>query len=123
MMPLLVAFLFVADEPALPAREASQHVGQRRTVELVVRAAKDDAPRKVYYLDSEADFRDPANFAVVIAYDDMAAFRAVGIADPAAYFRGKTIRATGTITRDKSNDDGLEIRIKEPTAIRIVEAR
>lgn len=114
-----------SDDPTdavVPSREASRHVGERRTVELVVRATKDETSRKVYYLDSEADYRDPANFAVVIDHADLPAFRAAGIADPIAHFKGKTIRVTGTIARDKTNGDGLEIRAREPGAIRVVKA-
>jgi hypothetical protein len=112
------------DEPSdtvVPSREAARHVGERCTVELVVRATKDETKGKVYYLDSEADYRDPANFAVVIDYADLPAFRAAGVADPIAHYKGKTIRVTGTIARDKTNGDGLEIRARDPVSIRVVE--
>lgn len=123
MIVLLLSILSLAPDepkPPIPARESSQHVGERCTVEMHVRATKDETSRKLYYLDSEADFRDPVNLAVVIDYENLPAFRKAGIPDPIAHYKGKKIHVTGKITRNKSNSDGLEIQVREPGEIRIV---
>ena len=51
------------------APEAKNHIDERCTVEMTVRSSKNAAPRREYYLDSEEDFHDEKNFAVVISYD------------------------------------------------------
>src|SRR4051794_28641481 len=74
------------DEPrVIPAAEAKEHVGERCTVEMTVRVSKNAAKRRTYFLDSEQDFRDPKNFAVVIGYDDAEKFKRAGIDDPSEH--------------------------------------
>jgi hypothetical protein len=89
--------LAAGDRPLTPA-EARRKVGEKVTVEMTVRAAKDRLEKRgEIYLDSEADFRDAKNFAVVITKAGAASLKAAGIDNPAEHFRGKTIRATGTV--------------------------
>src|SRR5262249_38059272 len=74
-----------ADEPkVIEAAEARKHVDETCTVSMTVRSSKNAAPRREYYLDSEPDFRDERNLAVVISYDHADRFREAGIDDPAA---------------------------------------
>jgi len=86
-----------ADKPLSPI-EARKRVGETITVEMVVRASKNRLEKhKEIYLDSELNFRDKKNFAIVINSEGAAKFKAAGVEEPAGYFKGKTIRATGEI--------------------------
>lgn len=56
-------------EPLTPM-EAQKEAGKKVTVEMVVKAAKDRLEKRgEIYLDSETDFKDEKNFAVVITRD------------------------------------------------------
>src|SRR5262245_25519521 len=98
---LLVLGFAVADEPKakpLSPVEARKKVGEKITVEMTVQAAKDRLEnRGEIYLDSELNFRDDKNFAVVITRTGAAKLKEAGIADPAEHFRDKKIRATGVV--------------------------
>ena len=95
----LFGCLAVADDNALSPGEARKKVGESITVEMTVQAAKDRmAKRGEIYLDTEMDFRDPKNFAVVITKAGAASLRNAGINAPAEHFRGKKIRAAGLVT-------------------------
>ena len=101
---LVVGFLslpaFAADErkPLGPV-EARKQAGKEITVKMEVKAAKDRLEKRgEIYLDSEEDFKDEKNFAVVITKKGAASLRNAGIAAPADHFKGKTITARGTVT-------------------------
>jgi hypothetical protein len=107
------------DKPLAPA-EAAKQVGRKVTVEITVRATKNALEhRSVIFLDSEADFRDPKNFAVVIPKAALDKFQAAGVADPVAYYKGKTIRATGTVSQDEKKKP--QIIVEDPKQVRVVE--
>jgi hypothetical protein len=101
-----------ADEKAAPpltSEEAGKHVGEKVTVEMVVRASKDRLEkRKEIYLDSTTDHHDPKNLAVVITVAGAASLKAAGVAKPAEHYKDKTIRATGTVSL-KENEPRIEI--------------
>jgi hypothetical protein len=103
----------------IPAAQAKDHIDERCTVGMTVRASKNAAKRRTYFLDSEEDFRDPMNFAVLISYDDAEKFKQAGIDDPAEHYRGKTIRVTGKIIAE---DDQVRIHVSAPEQIQPVEA-
>ena len=85
---------YADDRPMAPVA-ARKRVGETITVEMTVQAAKDRLEnRGEIYLDGEPDFRDEKNFAVVITKTGAAKLKEVGIDDPAAHFKDKTIRAT-----------------------------
>jgi DNA/RNA endonuclease YhcR with UshA esterase domain len=107
-----------APERVVPAAEARAKIGQECTVEMVVKASKNASKRRMYFLDSEEDFHDDKNFAVVISYDDAAKFLAAGIDDPAEHYKGKTIRVTGKVIHE---DDQVRIRVDDPKQIKLVE--
>jgi DNA/RNA endonuclease YhcR with UshA esterase domain len=122
MILLIVLAGLAADEdkPLTPV-EARKKVGEKITVEMAVRTAKDRLEKRgEIYLDAEEDFRDPKNFAVVITRGGAAKLKEAGIGDPAAHFRGKTIRATGTVTEV---DRVPRIDIDEAKQIRVVDKR
>lgn len=111
-----------ADERTVPKaiapEEAGRHVGEKAAVEMVIRASKDRLEkRKEIYLDSTTDHRDPKNLAAVITVTGAARLKAAGIADPAAYFKGKTVRVTGTVTL---KDKEPRIEINAADQIRLV---
>jgi DNA/RNA endonuclease YhcR with UshA esterase domain len=109
-----------ADEtkPLAPA-EAIKKVNEKVTVEMVVKASKNRLEKRgEIYLDSEQDFRDEKNLAIVITKTAAPRFKEAGIADPAAHFKGKTIRVQGTVIL---KDDRPRIEVDEPKQIRIVE--
>jgi hypothetical protein len=110
-------------DPLTPA-EARKKVGQKITVRMAVRAAKDRLEKRgEIYLDSEPDFRDKKNFAVVITRAGAASLKAAGIDSPAEHFKGKTVLATGTVKEvDKvpriEIDDARQVRIASEDAKR-----
>ena len=100
-LPLLFLASFLvtgasADDEKTPvvvkAADARNHIDERCTVELTVRSSKNAAPRREYYLDSEEDFHDEKNFAVVISYDHADLFKKAGIDDAAEHYKGKSLR-------------------------------
>lgn len=99
--------------------EARKQLGKEVTVKMEVKAAKDRLEKRgEIYLDSEEDFKDEKNFAVVITRKGAASLKDAGIADPAAYFKGRTIRATGTV---KQVDGVPRIEIEDAKQIAIAE--
>ena len=101
------------------APEAKNHIDAHCTVEMTVRSTKDAAPRREYYLDSEEDFHDEKNFAVVISYDHADLFKKAGIDDPSEHYKGKKLRVTGKVIRE---NDQVRIRVEDPKQIKIVDA-
>ncbi len=111
-----------ADDAAIiPAREAAKHIGETGIVRLTVKSSVDEKPRQLYFLDSEADYKDPANMAIVILYKDMAGFKKLGIDDPAKYYKGKTIRVRGRLRKiaDGPDKGQIQVHVSTPTAIEV----
>ncbi len=116
-----IAGAFADDEkpPKLvAAADAKSHIDERCTVEMKVRASKNAGPRREYYLDSEEDFHDVKNFAVVISYDHAEKFKKAGIDNPADYYMGKKLRVTGKVIAE---NDQVQIRADDPAQIKIVD--
>jgi hypothetical protein len=107
-----------ATKEVIPADRAREHIKEKCTVELTVKASKNAVPRKTYFLDSEEDFHDEKNVAILISYDHAARFQEAGIDDPAEHYKGKTIRVTGTVLEE---NDNIRIRVDDPKQITIVE--
>jgi DNA/RNA endonuclease YhcR with UshA esterase domain len=108
-------------EKALSPVEARQQIGKNITVQMEVRAAKDRLEKRgEIYLDSEENFRDEKDFAVVITRKGAASLKDAGIDNPADHFKGKRIRAKGTV---KEVDGVPRIEIDEAKQIRIVELK
>ena len=119
---LLAVHPFLADDPAekpLSPTEARKRVGETITLQMFVKASKNRLEKhREIYLDSETDYKDEKNMAVVINEAGAARFKKAGVAEPASHFKGKTIRVTGTVTLDR---DRPRIVVSNPTQIRIVE--
>ncbi len=79
--------------------EARKQAGKQITVKMEVKSSKNALEKRgEIYLDSEENFRDEKNFAVVITKKGAKSLKAAGIDDPAGHFRGKTIQAKGKVT-------------------------
>jgi hypothetical protein len=116
-VPFLASGSAGDDKPLAPV-EARKKVGEKITVELTVRAAKDRLTKRgEIYLDAKIDFRDEKNFAVVITRDGAASLERAGINNPAEHCKDKKIRALGVV---KEVDKVPRIEIQEAGQIRIV---
>jgi hypothetical protein len=114
-------FVMAEEAKTLTPVEARKKVGLKITVEMTVQAAKDRLEQRgEIYLDSELDFRDEKNFAVVITKTGAASLKQAGIDDPAGHFKGKRIRATGRV---KEVDRIPRIEIDDAKQITIVETK
>ena len=117
----LLSTIALGDDPkVIPADKAKDHLDKACVVEMTVRSSKNAEPRKEHYLDSEADFHDPKNAVVVIAYEHLDAFKKAGIDDPSTYYLNKTIRVAGTPRKEGQQ---VRMRIDDPKHITIVEPR
>lgn len=106
------------DKPLTPV-EARKKVGSKITVQMEVKAAKDRLEKRgEIYLDSEENFKDEKNFAVVITKKGAASLKDTGITDPAEHLRGKMIRATGTV---KEVDGVPRLEISQTDQIKLIE--
>ena|SRR6266481_6168470 len=106
------------DAPAaITPAEAAKKVNEKVTVELTVNSTGGRGKR--VFLNSEKNFRDGKNFTILL---DLAKagdkFKEAKIDDPAKYYSGKTIRATGTVTEYQNRP---EIVVTDPEQIKIVE--
>lgn len=107
-----------AEEKPLSPIEARKRVHDRITLQMFVKAAKNRLEkRKEIYLDSETDFKDAKNMAVVINAEGAARFKKAGIDEPASHFKGKTIRVTGIVTLDEGRP---RIVVSDPAQIHLV---
>jgi DNA/RNA endonuclease YhcR with UshA esterase domain len=102
----------------LSPREATICVNEQVTVEMLVRAAKNCPHCSQIFLDSEEDHHDPHNLAVAVTSIGRVKFKEAMIEDPAAHFKGKTIRVTGTVIL-KENRPAIDVN--HPMQIEIVE--
>ena len=117
---VLVAAGEAETEPAkIKPEEAADHVGEKVVVTMEVRTAKNAARHKKVFLDSRDDFRDEENLGIAISEkgaEDLKASQK--IADPAAHYRGKTIRVTGKVVE---RDGRLYVDVDEAKKIELVE--
>ncbi len=120
---LICGLLLPLDDPAtpdkiIPANEAHNHIGEKITAELTVKASKNNEKRQIVYLDSEEDYKSDTNLAIIIPHADLPKFQAAGIADPAAFYFEKKIHVTGTVIDE---DDQTRIRVTDPNQILLID--
>ncbi|HEY1381457.1 MAG TPA: alkaline phosphatase D family protein [Gemmataceae bacterium] len=83
---------------AVTPAEAAKKVNETVTLEMTVRATGKARDGSRVFLNS-ANFQDVDNFTVVLDVRKVGdALKAAGVADPAAYYRGKAVRVTGPVT-------------------------
>lgn len=122
-----LALCFIGDlssaieERPLPPVEARKQVGNKIVVQMKPAVIKDRLEKRgEIYMDSEKDFRDERNFAVVITEKGANRFKEKGIKDPAKYFEGKEIRAKGLVTEVQGVP---RIEVDDPDQLSIVEKK
>jgi hypothetical protein len=119
-----VVGLRAADEGTRPitAAEAVRSIGKPKVfVQMEVRKAKDRLQKRgIIYLDSEDDFKHPNNLGVAISAEAAGKFTQKGIADPAAHFRGKTIRVWGCVMKFEQRP---YLPVHDPDQITVVEKK
>jgi hypothetical protein len=98
----------------IAAEDAPAHFGRRATVEFEVRNGSVINEGRMGFLNSLEDFRDPKNFTVVLNEQALRAYTTAGIVDPTKHFRGKRVRATGTIELRRGQH---QILVSEPSQI------
>ncbi len=115
------SLLAAAEGKPLTPVEARKTVGEKIAVEMTIRAAKDRlAKRGEIYLDSETDFGNEKNFAIVITKAGATSLKAAGIGSPAEHFKGKKVWAIGTV---KEMDKVPRIEIDDARQIRLVKRK
>src|SRR5262249_26272685 len=104
---------------AVTPAEAAKRGNETGTLEMTVRSARKAHDRSRVSLNSEERFRDAANFTVVLDMRKAAeGLKAAGGADPLAYYRGKTVLVTGTVTLFR---DSPQIVVEDAGQIAVVE--
>ena len=107
------------EETPLTPVEARKQVGKTIEVQMKPAVIKDRLEKRgEIYMDSEKDFRDEKNFAVVITEKGANRFKEKGIKDPAKHFEDKEIRAKGLVTEVQCVP---RIEVDDPDQISIVE--
>jgi DNA/RNA endonuclease YhcR with UshA esterase domain len=99
--------------PLTPA-EAAKKVNEKVVMQMEVKSTGGDNNR---YLNSEEDFKDPRNFTIFIAKNDLEKFQKAGVEKPEVHFKGKLIEVTGTVVLQKEKP---QIKVSEPEQIKIV---
>jgi len=84
-------------EEVLSVADASQRQGERVTVRLTLVATSFSGYNGLR-LNSEVDFRNPANFTVFFSDRAIKAYQASGVSDLEKAFLGKTVEVTGEVT-------------------------
>ena len=125
---LLICFLGVVsdssgaseDKPLTPV-EARKQVGKKVEVQMKPAVIKDRLEKRgEIYMDSEKDFRDEKNFAVVITEKGANRLKEKGIKDLAKHFEDKEIRVKGLVTEVQGVP---RIEVDDPDQISIVEKK
>jgi len=117
LLPLSAPATLAQDKPLSP-EEAAKKVGERVTVEMVVKSAT--LQESVCFLNSQEDFKDKNNFTVFLGRDALKKFKEAKIDDPAAHFKGKTVRVTSKVTLYREKPP---IALDGPDQIQVVEKK
>jgi DNA/RNA endonuclease YhcR with UshA esterase domain len=115
---LFSSSLAIAEEELKPIgpAEAAKRVDETVLLRMEVKAASIQG--NVGFLNSETNHRDAKNFVVFLPPKVLSQFRDSDIADPAKYFRGKTIDVNGKVTLHREKP---QIILDGMKAIKIVE--
>src|SRR5262245_60260003 len=108
---------FAQDKPLTP-EDAAKKVGEKVTVEMTVKSA--NLGQGVCFLNSQEDSKDAKNFTVFLGRDALAKFKEAKIEDPAAHFKGKTVRVKGKVTLYREKP---QIALDGPDQIEVVEKK
>jgi hypothetical protein len=97
--------------------EAIQRLNEPVTVEMPVRRTKSCTCSSQFFLDCEENHRDPKNLGLVVTTAGATRFKDLQIDDPAAHFKGKTVRVHGTVIL---KDNRPYIEVDDPDQIEVV---
>jgi DNA/RNA endonuclease YhcR with UshA esterase domain len=106
------------DVQPLTPEAAAKKLNETCTVEMAVKSTGKSSG--VFFLNSQEDYRDAANFTVFIGKEGVEKLKEAKIDDPATYYKGKTIRVTGVV---KLYRDKPEIVVEKADQIRVVEKK
>ncbi len=98
--------------------DALAHVGKESVVEFVVLGGRKLDDKEICFLNSTKNHRQSDTFTAVIFRTGLARYAADGIDDPAAAFRGKTVRVSGVI---EEHNGQAQIVVASPTQIEVVD--
>jgi hypothetical protein len=113
------------DLKVIKPEEAKDYVGQEVIVEFNVISSK-EIGSGLCFLNSLADFNDPAAFTTVISSSCVSKLKEdPKTNNPESYFKSKTVRVSGKVLKyqkDKSKDSPVkyEIKIDDPTQIKVI---
>jgi alkaline phosphatase D len=83
---------------AISPADAAKRVGDQVTIQFAVKGTGAARDKSRVFLNS-GDFRDKDNFTVVLDMKKLEdGLKAAGIADPREFYKGKTVRVTGTVS-------------------------
>ena len=99
--------------------DAKSHVGKKCVLEFKVESSILLKDKHICFLNSQANHRDEANFSVVIVGEEsLKRFADKEMSDPAASYRGKTIRIEGVISLHRGSP---QIKVDSPDEIKVIE--
>jgi DNA/RNA endonuclease YhcR with UshA esterase domain len=106
-------------KPITPA-EAAKKIDQKCSVEMKVKSVGKAASDGPYFLNSEDDFRSDNNFTIFVSKEVVAKLKEAKIDDPITYYKDKTIRVTGTVTKYR---DKPQIKVEGADQIKVVDKK
>jgi len=114
---LTAAPLLAQEARPLTPADAAKKIGQKCTVEMEVQSAGQSRDGKVVFLNSAKDFRADDNFTIMIGMRAVSHLKENKVEDPAAHFKGKTVRVSGTVSEFRKKP---QIIVNDPKQIEIV---
>jgi hypothetical protein len=113
------------DLKLIKPEEAKDYVGQEVVVQFNVISSK-EIGSGMCFLNSLADFNDPAAFTTVISSSCLSKIKEDPKSkDPASYFKSKTVSVSGKVLKYQKDKDApvkYEIKIDDPAQIKVVAA-
>jgi hypothetical protein len=111
------------DLKIIKPEEAKDYLGQEVIVEFNVVSSK-EIGSGLCFLNSLADFNDPADFTTVISSSCVSKFKEdPKTNNPESYFKSKTVRVSGKVLKyqkDKDSPIKYEIKVDDPDQIKVV---
>ena len=117
-LAVLSALALAEDKAAGPLtpEQAAKKVNEECTVQVEVLST--GKGKAVVFLNSRKDFKAADNFTVFINKEGVNKLKEAKVEDPAAHFKGKKVRVTGTV---KLYRDKPQIVVEKAEQIRMVE--
>lgn len=114
---MMVVVALAAEAPRIELAEASEHVGQEVTIEMIVASSRLLESGKFCFLNSRRNFTDKENFTVAITSGALDKFAERDVKSPEDYFDGKTIRVRGKVSLHRERP---QILVEDPEQIVVV---